>query len=201
MQLFVSELLGSMVQVIIFLLIPGIWWLLTARNEQNFGHWIGFRKFKGGKSLAIWILFTIIGFWFVGSAELYSLKNVATATSAFTGLGISALPAIIVYAVFHTSLTEELLFRGFLLKRLSHKFGFALGNAVQALLFGLIHGVLLYSVGAGAAGVVSVTAFAASIAWAMGYINEKKASGSIYPGWIIHGTVNIIAGLCAALLG
>ena len=48
------------------------------------------------------------------------IKGIETATSEFTGLGIMAIPAIVVYAAFNTAFPEELLFRGFLLKRLTH---------------------------------------------------------------------------------
>lgn len=56
---------------------------------------------------------------------------------------ISALQAILVYAVLNTALPEEILFRGFLLKRISAKFGKNVGNFIQSLLFGIIHGVML----------------------------------------------------------
>jgi hypothetical protein len=32
----------------------------------------------------------------------------------------------------------------------------------------------------------------------MGYVNEKKAGGSIIPGWCIHAIANIFSGACAA---
>lgn len=201
MQLLVSELLSSVIQTIIFSLVPFIWWLVTARKKEGFFKWIGFKKFDPGKSYRnyIWILCTIVVFWLAGMVELYSLNDVATASSVFYGLGVRALPAIIIYAVFHTSLSEEILFRGFLLKRLSNKFGFLIGNTVQSLLFGLLHGVLLFSE-TGMIRAILLIIFTGSIAWTMGYINEKKTDGSIYPSWIIHGVTNIISGLCSALL-
>jgi hypothetical protein len=55
---------------------------------------------------------------------LYTVKDIETATSDFAGLGVVAIPAIFVYAVFNTSFPEELLFRGFLLKRLSFLMGY-----------------------------------------------------------------------------
>lgn len=75
---------------------------------------------------------------------LYILKDVDMATSDFTCLGIQALPAIIVYAVFNTAFSEELLFRDFLLKRLNNHFGFVTANIIQAALFGLLHGIMFF---------------------------------------------------------
>lgn len=199
MQMLISEVLSSVIQVVIFSLIPCIWWFVTARKKQNFFQWIGMKKFGGEKSLqnAGWIVLTIIGFELVGAVELYSLNDVSTATSIYSGMGLSALPAIIVYAVFHTSLSEEILFRGFLLKRIGNKFGFAIGNAIQALLFGLLHGALFITE-AGVVRALLLVIFTGAIAWVMGYINEKKANGSICPSWIIHGVTNIISGVCSA---
>ena len=45
---------------------------------------------------------------------------------------------------------------------------------------------------------VIITVFTAAIAWFIGYINEKKANGSIIPGWIIHAIANIFSAMCAA---
>lgn len=201
MTLLLNEVLSSIVQVILFTLIPFIWWMITARKNKNFFEWIGLKRIRTDKKSGIckWIICTIIIFEILGFFELSSLKDVSTATSAFSGVGISALPAILIYAIFHTSLSEEILFRGFLLKRFQNKFGFQTGNFVQALLFGLLHGALFINE-AGATRAILLIAFTGAVAWTMGYLNEKKASGSLFPGWIIHGTTNIISGLISALL-
>jgi hypothetical protein len=34
----------------------------------------------------------------------------------------------------------------------------------------------------------------------MGYVNEKKAGGSILPGWGIHAVANIFSGICSAFI-
>lgn len=45
---------------------------------------------------------------------------------------------------------------------------------------------------------VLIILFTGVIGWIMGYINEKKADGSILPGWMIHALSNIFSGICAA---
>ncbi|NSW89541.1 MAG: CPBP family intramembrane metalloprotease [Firmicutes bacterium] len=50
-----------------------------------------------------------------------------------------------IYAFLQTGFSEELFFRVFLTKRLIHKFGFQVGNIVQGLLFGLMHGIMFIS--------------------------------------------------------
>ena len=69
------------------------------------------------------------------------MKDTETADSAFSHGGIAVIPAVLVYAVLHTALSEEILFRGFLLKRIANRFGFVAGNTIQAVLFGIIHAV------------------------------------------------------------
>ena len=45
----INELLGSVVQILLFTLIPFIWWLITARKKENFFSWIGLKKPVGDK--------------------------------------------------------------------------------------------------------------------------------------------------------
>ncbi|MFI3173182.1 MAG: CPBP family intramembrane glutamic endopeptidase, partial [Eubacteriales bacterium] len=93
-------------------------------------------------------------------------------------------------------LSEEIVFRGFILKRLSNKMNFTLANIIQSILFGLLHGVLFFSfVNPVIAFIIIV--FTGAIGWFMGYINEEKANGSILPSWIIHGLSNLFSSIMA----
>lgn len=112
----------------------------------------------------------------------------------FSGMGIVGLPSALIYAFIKTALSEEILFRGFLLKRLSNKFGFRIGNIVQSILFGLLHGAIFFSL-INFEKVVLIISFTGLIAWCMGYVNEKKADGSIMPSWIIHGIANTFSAI------
>ena len=152
MELFISQLLSSAATILVMLLLPLIWWLVTARKKQNFFLWIGLKRIRTEKKATLLL-------WFVGAAAAFGLTSLllpwiakgneaALATARFSGLGWSALPAVAVYAVFSTAFWEECLFRGFLLKRLAHRFGFPAGNAVQAAIFGLMHGVMFFSLSA-----------------------------------------------------
>lgn len=132
---------------------------------------------------------------FLGAIILSSLKNVEMATSEFTGMGFQAIPAVVIY----TALPEELLFRDFLLKRMSNKFGFQISNIIQATLFGLLHGIMFFSL-VGTNKTILIIIFTDVIAWLMGYINEKKANGSILPSWFVHTVSNIFSGICSAFM-
>lgn len=197
MILFVNKILGSIIQIIMFAFIPFVWWMVTARKKYKFTEWIGLKKIDGGTKTLTAIIFVAVAFLFSGVITLYTIRGVETATSEFAGLGVIAIPAIIIYATFNTAFPEELLFRGFLLKRLANKLGFNIANLIQALLFGLLHGAMLFSL-AGAIKAILIIVFTGIIAWFMGYINEKYSNGSIIPSWIIHTISNLFAGLCAA---
>lgn len=197
MELFINKVVTSVVQIILFSLVPFVWWIITARKKCKFTQWIGLKKIEGGKKTALAIVLVSFAFILIGAFTLFVLKDVEMATSDFKGLGVAAIPAILVYAIFNTSLPEEILFRGFLLKRISNKFGFVSANIIQSILFGLMHGVMFFKY-VGILKAILIIVFTMVIAWFMGYINEKKSNGSIIPGWIIHALSNIFSGLCAA---
>lgn len=201
MNLFTQKVLNSIAQILLFSLIPFVWWFITAREKTSFFQWIGLKRFSSLKEnkTALWITGTTIVFLAVSVFVLYSVQNIETAASEFLGLGIKALPAILIYAVWNTSFPEEILFRGFLLKRLSGRFGFSAGNAVQSALFGLLHGAMFFEM-TGITQAILIMGFTGGIAWSMGYVNEQKAGGSILPGWCIHAIANLFSGVCAAFL-
>lgn len=132
MALFINKILGSVVEIVLFALVPFIWWIITARKETSFFQWIGLRRIpKEHKAGAVKAVITISGaFIFLSVFILFMLKGTQTATSEFYGLGMRAFPAALVYAVFNTAFPEELLFRGFLLKRVKKKLGFSAANLV-----------------------------------------------------------------------
>ena len=199
MDLFINKIASSILQIILFAIIPFIWWIVTARKQQKFTEWIGLKKIEVGKKTLVAIIMVSVAFLLSGALTLYMIRDVEIATSEFAGLGIKAIPAIVIYAAFNTAFPEELLFRGFLLKRMANMFGFSIANLIQALLFGLLHGVMFFSL-VGVIKAILIIAFTGCIAWFMGYINEKNSGGSIFPSWIIHTISNLFSGICAAFL-
>lgn len=201
MNLFMQMTINSVFQICLFSLLPFLWWLITARKKEGFLTWIGIKRVQNmwNHKMILWILGTTFLFLFLSLFMFWSLKNVEMATSVFAGKGCSALAAIGMYAVFNTALSEEIVFRGFLLKRVSEKFGFYKANGFQSALFGLMHGVLFITT-AGFLRTIWIVLFTGMIGWLMGFINEKIAKGSILPSWCIHAGSNIFAGLCSAFL-
>jgi len=60
-------------------------------------------------------------------------------------------------------------------------------------LFGLLHGILLFTLNIDILFIVLVSIFSMAAGWMMGYINEKLSGGSIVPSWIIHSLKNIVS--------
>ena len=198
-DLLVSKLVSSIVQIIVFTIVPFICWLIFARKKEGFFKWIGLKKVENGKEnkTLLWVLLITLLFSGLAVFVLYSLKGIETATSEFAGLKETAIPAILVYAIFNTALSEEILFRGFLLKTGGKKIGFAERNILQGLVFGVIHGMMFFSL-VGTVKAIIIVAFSGLIGMFMGFVDEKKAGGSIIPSWCIHAIANIFSGICAA---
>ncbi|OAB25524.1 hypothetical protein PMSD_27610 [Paenibacillus macquariensis subsp. defensor] len=79
-------------------------------------------------------------------------------------------------------------------KRLIHKLGFHVGNVVQGLLFGLMHGILFISA-AGILGAFIIIVITGIGGWLMGWINEKQSEGSMISSWLLHGCANTLASI------
>ena len=196
----VSIVISSIFQIILFSLIPFVFWIITSRKKMSFLEYIGIKKIdkEKKKGMLIWSSITLLFFLILTVYILYITKGIETATSKFNGLEFKGLLPAIVYASLNTALPEEILFRGFLLKRFS-RFGFAFGNIFQSALFGLIHGVLLFSE-LGLLKAILVILFTGGVAFSMGYINEKKANGSIIPSFIIHMIANLVSSVISLFL-
>lgn len=197
----VQALLSAVIQILLFTLLPFIWWLVTARRKNPFLEWIGLKPLKDtdGQKTWLWILLGSIFFLVFSIFVLYTIRNLETAMSRFSGLGFKALPSILIYSIFQTALPEEILFRGFLLKRLASRLPFRVANTLQAALFGLLHGLMFASQTTWLTSMLIIL-FTGGIAAYLGFVNEKKSDGSILSSWGTHALANIFAGLCSAFM-
>lgn len=192
---------SALLQLVIFSAIPCLWWFITARNEHSFFNWIGLKRIKTENTIRFWLVLfgtIIITCLIMGVLMPIVLGDTTSATSQFAGKGMKALPEILLFAVIQTALSEEVVFRGFIGKRCIARFGFAMGNSMQALLFGLLHGVMMI----GAVGIwraMLAILLTGGIGWLEGYLNERKAGGSIIPSWIFHSISNLLSAFSAAL--
>jgi len=112
------------------------------------------------------------------------------------GWSAETVGTILILAFLKTSLTEEILFRGVIAKRLIKWLGFAVGNTLHAIIFASIH-LLIFAVPDGPKFSWSLAApmllVPGVMAWAVCWLNEKVGNGSIAPGWLVHGLGNALA--------
>ncbi len=195
----VNLLMSAILQALLFSIIPFVWWLLAGRKESGFFAWLGLKIpiIKDKRKYAITFIGTII---LLTIPSLFIipifLDKSIIATSQFSGQGVTAIIPVLIYAFLQTGFSEELFFRGFLTKRLIHKFGFQKGNVIQGLLFGLLHGIMFAS-SSGILGATLIILFTSVVGWLMGWINEKLSDGSIVSSWMLHGCANTLASIVA----
>ncbi|MCG4822650.1 CPBP family intramembrane glutamic endopeptidase [Streptococcus gordonii] len=198
----IQQMTNALIQIALFMLLPFIWWFVTARRKSSFLDWIGFKPLKdtGNHKMWLWIFLGLLSFTIFSYLVLYTtVKDLKTATSSFAGLGFQALPAVLIYSLFQTSLPEELLFRGFLLKRFSVCLPFGVANTIQAALFGLLHGLMFITEVSWLQTLVIILC-TGGIAAYLGFVNEKKSGGSILASWIMHALANVVTGMLSAFL-
>ena len=198
----IQQMTNALIQIVLFMLLPFIWWFVTARRKSSFLDRIGFKPLKdtGNHKMWLWIFIGLLSFTIFSYLVLYTIvKDLKTATSSFSGLGFQALPAVLIYSLFQTSLPEELLFRGFLLKRFSVRLPFGVANTIQAALFGLLHGLMFITEVSWLQTLVIILCTGVIAAY-LGFVNEKKSGGSILASWIMHALANVITGMLSAFL-
>lgn len=199
-----ATIISSFVQLGIALLIPAIWWAVTTKRRLEFATWIGLyvptwkvgpvqrvSQKQLGIALACWVAVSL------ASLRIASSVWGALATSRFIGAGLLAVVPILLYAIIQTGLAEELFFRGFLAKRLCAAFGFSRGNAIQSIVFGLLH-LLLFINYLPVSSLVAITVLSGINGWIMGWLNEQAAGGSVLPSWMLHSLANLLVALGSA---
>jgi len=209
MQLILSSIITMIVNIILFSIIPFLWWLIRHRKEEKFLTWIGFTKPKLESKWWVLAIFAVLYYFFYNfdftllmpAGTMETLKESdAVSANAFTGLGVAAIIPAFIENVIANGVAEEILFRGFFCKRLCNKFGTTKGIVIQAVCFGLMHN-LLYVVAGVPVGMfyhVLMFIFTGTGALLLGYLNEKIYNGSIIPSIILHGLGNYIFSIAVA---
>jgi CAAX protease family protein len=124
-------------------------------------------------------------------SEVLRDPNVNTSHYAGWTFGITSFLLAWAREAICVALGEEILFRGFLGGWLIRRFGFAVGNILQALAFLLPH-LLLLLVSLSLWPVIIVQFVAG---WLLGWLRYR--SNSILPGWLAHSFTNAFGALMA----
>jgi membrane protease YdiL (CAAX protease family) len=201
MTTILNEFISGVLQLIAFTIIPYIFFLFRKDKNVSFFKYIGLTK-PTAKSMVyaigVSLFFVVVGIGLIfideGWKQAVLLPNSVTGKIRLMGFNATSVSVLLINALIKTSLWEELFFRGFLAKRLINKFGFKTGNILQAVIFGAVHLALF--------GLLSsitflplmiIFGFSTLAGWSIGFIKEKYANGSIFPGWLAHGLGNTVS--------
>lgn len=209
MQLVMSSITTTIVNLIVFSLLPIIWWFFRHRKEEGFFRWIGFFKPQLKSKWWVLLVFAILYYFFynfdftqfVSSATLeYIESSTAVSANVFAGMGAAAILPAFIENFIANGVAEEILYRGFLCKRLISKIGLVKGVILQAVLFGLMHNMLYILAGldVGLWYHTLTFIFTGTGALLLGWLNEKIFNGSIIPSILLHGAGNFIASMLVA---
>lgn len=209
MQLIISSVITAITNLIVFSILPVIWWFFRHRKKEGFFRWIGFFKPQLNSELWVLLLFAILYYFFynfdftqfVDSKTLAYIENSSSVSAnAFAGIGAAAILPALIENFIANGIAEEILYRGFLCKRLCKKAGVVQGIIIQAVLFGLMHNILYVLAGldVGLWYHTLTFIFTGIGALLLGWLNEKIFNGSIIPSILLHGAGNFIASMLVA---
>lgn len=145
--------------------------------------------------LGISAVLGILGLLATRSLPADILQNPNVTLSQYEGmaLSVSTVLWVLLREAFYAALGEEIFFRGFLGGWLIRKFGFIVGNALQASIFFLPH-LLLLAVSLSFWPLLPVQFVAG---WLLGWLRYR--SDSIFPGWLSHSLTNTVSALVFAV--
>jgi len=197
-QSLLSEAISAFVQLLLFTSIPALVYLIY---QKGFLDYVGLRRPKASSVLlafglaAVFVGVSLLGERFVPGVSERSDPEHLTKIFGPDGFSISELLMLALFTLVKTSLAEEILFRGFIGKRLIARLGFQWGNLLQSLIFGLAHLGYLYGLTYQISAQLFIALYAFVAAWVIGWLNERFGNGSIVPGWVMHGTINFVVRL------
>lgn len=205
-MILINAFTSALLQIAILTLIPFLWYVISKKRVKDFGNCIGFSfSLKSCFKLSIYLLcatylMSMIPYFYLYFNGTISYSGFVAESFRQDRLSIQTVMVIIIWAVLHTSLSEEIFFRGFIGKNLIGKLGYLKGNIIQDLIFGFIH--IPAVITAGVIPTIIIVLTTGSIGFILGWLCHKKANGSILYGWMIHAMVNIISSfmVCIFLL-
>ncbi len=196
----IDTLFQAVRQVLFFSALPFLVFLIRYRRISGFLAHIGIKRSTAKANLYAFLLMLVLAspiLVFVaiddGFKEVLHDPKSVTGALREMGFGIGSVFTLLVTAIIKTSLSEEILFRGFVAKRLIAVTSYGVGNAIQALIFGAIHTLLFLLITDNVLFLIIIFIVPTLGAYVKVYLNEKLANGSIIPGWIAHASANLVA--------
>lgn len=196
-MILVSQLLSAAVQLLLLTAVPLLWYAVSRRRLAGFWRWLGLYPAAKAPVKAMCGIFlglslaTLLPYWYLYRTDSLTYSGFTVDSFRQTGWSAQTVAVLLLWAVVQTSLTEEIFFRGFLCKRLSEKWGWRTGCAVQAALFGALHLPAVW--GKGLLPALVILLLTGGIGFALGWLCQRRAGGSILYGWCIHAVANILS--------
>ena len=181
---------------LIVLSIPSLIYIADQRiRGKKWNEVLGLIGWQRGKpkyylwSIGVVILVGGLGWLALRLVPQYVLRdpNINISDYAEMTPGVATFLLVWLREAIYVALGEEIFFRGFLGGWLVRRFGFAIGNLIQSLIFLLPH-LLLFLVSTSFWPMILVQFLAG---WSIGWL--RYHSDSILPGWFAHSLVNAIA--------
>ncbi|MEM7297477.1 MAG: CPBP family intramembrane glutamic endopeptidase [Bacteroidota bacterium] len=196
----IDTLTSTLNQLFVLTLIPFLVYIIRARKIKGFANYIGLKKSNNKANglallLMLFLATPLLLFAAVDASmlEVFQDPKSVTGNIRAMGFGFETVLTILIVAGIKTSLSEEILFRGFIAKRLIALTGFKTGNLIQAVIFGAIHPLFFLGVTSNPIFLTIIFIAPTIGAYIKVYLNEKLADGSIVPGWIAHATGNVMS--------
>lgn len=196
----INEAIDAVLQILVFTLVPFLVYLIRTKSASGFFGYIGLKEStKKANYLAVFACLIFAAPMLILTLTSADFKEIMFDPNSITGkfrhmvFGIESIVILITIAVFKTSFAEEILFRGFIAKRLISVLGYQKGNILQATIFGIVHSALFTLVTRDPVFLIIIFIVPSIGAYVSAYLNEKIGNGSIIPGWISHGLANILA--------
>ena len=196
-MILVSQLLSALLQLLVLTAVPFVWHLVRERRVSGFFRWLGLVRASRAPVREMGIialgltLVTLLPYWYLYRTGSLTYSGFTVDSFRQSGWSLETVLVILLWAVVQTSLAEEIFFRGFLCKRFSARLGWRAGTALQAVLFGAIHLPAVW--GRGLLPAVVIVALTGGIGFALGWLSQRRAEGSILYGWCIHAAANILS--------
>ncbi len=188
-----------LIQLIVFCIIPFIYWLIRGRKKSSFFKYIGMYAPQKATSVKMIVTFMIIYIVIYGIVHFTAISKITQPSAeSFMGLGLVAVIPAFFVSFIQQAMAEEILFRGFIAKRLISRTGLFAGNIIQAAFFGSIHVLFSISDSKNLMAYIIIFISTAAGGWLLGYLSEKVFNGSIIPSILLHGLGNFIMVLSVA---
>lgn len=190
-------IISTIIQLTLFTIIPFVYYLLKYRKASGFFEWVGLKKSPPlevkywALIAALFVIITVYTFWLFVKFD-FKVEGMHYDSYAISGLSLTTIIILLIWAFFQTSLSEEIFFRGFLMKAFGGK-DWRVGNIIQAVVFGIIHAIGFLEKGVFLP--ISLFLITGFVAYVLGWIVEKKSEGSIVNTWLIHAVVNVLSAI------